>query len=82
MIKEAQVIYQTMPSEKKKKRTDRHSYVAETTKALPGMKVPAAISTDGHSISAVIPENIPAFRFLLIDANGFLQYSETISASQ
>ena len=81
-IKEAYVIYQAASNEKKKKSADRHSYVTETIKALPGMRVSATINTDGHSVSAVIPENVPAFRFLLIDANGFLQYSEVISASQ
>ena len=43
---------------------------------LRGMKFPAMIDPDGHSVSAVIPQGVVAYRFLFVDANHFLQHSE------
>ncbi len=43
---------------------------------LTGMKQPVAIAGDGLSVSAKIPAEVAAYRFMLIDNNGFLQYSE------
>ena len=54
--------------------------IPETRVSLPGMKVSATISGDGSSVSAIIPKGIAACRFLLIDANGCMQYSEVVVA--
>ena len=43
---------------------------------LNGMKQPVTIAADGHTITAKIPAGVAAYRFMLIDNNGFLQYSE------
>ena len=45
-----------------------------------GMKQPVTIASDGHSISAKIPAGVNAYRFLLIDGNHFLQYSDLQTA--
>lgn len=47
---------------------------------VPGMKVPATISADGKRVSAVIPPEIDAFCFLIVDQNNYLQYSEVVAA--
>ncbi len=47
---------------------------------LTGMKQPVAIAGDGLSVSAKIPAEVAAYRFMLIDNNGFLQYSEVQTA--
>ncbi|WP_146402410.1 sulfatase [Planctomycetes bacterium CA13] len=43
---------------------------------LLGMKYPATIDPDAHSIRAVIPKEISAYRFLFVDTNQFLHHSE------
>lgn len=43
---------------------------------LHGMKFPAKIHADGHSVSAVIPKEVTAYRFLFVDAHNFQQHSE------
>lgn len=48
---------------------------------LPGMREFAAISADGYCVSAEIPASIPAYRFVIIDANGYMQYSNIVQAS-
>ena len=45
-----------------------------------GMKQPVTIASDGHSISAKIPAGVNTYRFLLIDGNHFLQYSDLQTA--
>ncbi len=50
------------------------------TKLL-GMKQPVTIATDGLSVTAKIPAEVAAYRFMLIDNNGFLQYSEVQTAN-
>ena len=79
MVKEASVIYCDAPStgKKKKKRGGKN---AVTTEFIPGMRFPATISTDGSSVSAVIPANIAGYCFMLIDENGFMQFSEVAAA--
>jgi arylsulfatase A-like enzyme len=44
------------------------------------VKFPAEISTDGYAVSAQIPENVPSYRFILIDSSNFQVYSEVKSA--
>ena len=41
-----------------------------------GMKQPVTIATDGQSLTAKIPAEVKAYRFLIIDSNNFLQYSD------
>ena len=79
MIQQASVIYCDAPlaGEKKKK---RGSARAVTTKFIPGMRLPARLSEDGSSVSAVIPKNIAGYCFLLIDENGFMQFSDVAAA--
>lgn len=79
-IQAAHVIYKDAATKGKRKASGRHSYLEVTAKGLPGMKAPATISADGRNISASIPKDISAFCFLLIDTNGFLQYSETVAS--
>eukprot|EP00903_Cladosiphon_okamuranus_P003956 g3954.t1 len=77
-LKEASVIYTVAPSkEKKKQRGSREPVTAEF---IPGMRMPAELSEDGRSVSAVIPESIEGYTFMLVDENGFMQYSKVASA--
>ncbi|MEJ6567352.1 MAG: sulfatase-like hydrolase/transferase [Akkermansiaceae bacterium] len=46
--------------------------------AIYGMRVPATLSADGYSVSAVIPETITSYAFMLIDENGFMQYTSPV----
>ena len=41
-----------------------------------GMKQPVMIATDGQSLTAKIPAEVKAYRFMIIDSNNFLQYSD------
>lgn len=77
-VKEAYVIYSNSPAEGKKKGRRSRGNSAETRAALPGMKAPAKIDSEGKSVSASIPENIEHFRFMIIDTNNYLQYSDII----
>ena len=52
--------------------TAKHEHGSE----INGMKQPVKISDDGQSVSANIPAEVNAYRFLLIDSNRFLQYSD------
>ena len=47
---------------------------------LTGMKQPVTVAADGLSVTANIPAEVAAYRFMLIDNNGFLQYSEVQTA--
>ena len=79
MVKEASVIYCEAPvADKKKKR--RGSRSAVTAEFIPGMRLPATISADGSSVSAVIPSSIDGYCFMLIDENGFMQFSDVSTA--
>lgn len=44
------------------------------------VKFPAEISGDGYAVSAHIPENVPGYRFILIDTNNYQVYTEVKSA--
>ena len=52
--------------------TAKHEHGSE----IIGMKQPVKISDDGQSVSANIPAEVNAYRFLLIDSNRFLQYTD------
>jgi len=41
-----------------------------------GMKQPVTIAGNGQSVSVEIPAEVKAYRFILIDSNRFLQYSD------
>ena len=41
-----------------------------------GMKQPVTIAADGRSVTAKIPAEVQGYRFMVIDSNRFLQYSE------
>lgn len=79
MIKQAYVIYCHAPSAEKKKER-RGSKDAVTTKFLPGMRLPATVSEDGSKVSAVIPKSIAGYCFMVVDANGFMQYTDVAGA--
>ncbi|MCH6258696.1 sulfatase [Puniceicoccaceae bacterium K14] len=79
-VKEASVIYCDAPSPGKKKKKKRGSKDAVTTAFIPGMRLPATVSADGSSVSAVIPANIDGYCFMLVDENGFMQYSNVAAA--
>ena len=80
IAKEAYVIYCEAPSPSNKKKKRRTDDVPVTTESIPGMRLPATVSESGSSVSAIIPEGIAAFCFMLIDENGFMQYSEVVVA--
>lgn len=50
-----------------------------TEDAISGMREPATLSVDGYSVSAVIPDSITAYAFMLIDENGYMQYTTPTS---
>ena len=79
MIREAVVIYCDAPSVGKKK-NKRGSKDAVTAEFIPGMRLPAKVSKNGSSVSAVIPANIAGYCFMLIDENGFMQFSDVAAA--
>ena len=45
-----------------------------------GMREPATTSVDGYTVSAVIPESITSYLFLLVDENGYMQYTSEVSS--
>ena len=63
------------PASSKKPEEVEQPANSHDTKLL-GMKQPVTIAADGHSVTANIPAEVAAYRFMLIDNNGFLQYSE------
>ena len=79
MIREAVVIYCDAPSVGKKK-NKRGSKDPVTAEFIPGMRLPAKVSKNGSSVSAVIPANIAGYCFMLIDENGFMQFSDVAAA--
>lgn len=89
-IKEAYVIYggespktkeELRQKNQLERRMQRRGQNSKGTENAPnpellGMKYPAMIDSDGHSVSAVIPKGISAYRFLFVDTNHFLHHSE------
>ena len=81
MIKDASVIYCDAPSAdiKKKRRGGKD---AVTEEFIPGMRRPATISANGSSVSATIPAGIKGYCFMLVDTNGFMQFSSVSPLSE
>lgn len=77
-VKEAWVIYCADPKSEKKKQ--RGSTEPVTAEFIPGMRLPATVSEDGTKVSATIPESIPGYCFMIVDANGFMQYTKAAAA--
>ncbi|MGZ0655728.1 sulfatase [Coraliomargarita sp. W4R72] len=77
VVKEAWVIYCDGPKAEKKRRGSDKPVTAEF---ISGMRLPAKVSADGMNVSATIPESIEAYCFMLIDANGFMQYTDVAAA--
>jgi arylsulfatase A-like enzyme len=77
VVKEAWVIYCDGPKAKKKK---RGSAKPVTDEFISGMRLPATVSKDGVNVSATIPASIEAYCFMLIDSNGFMQYTDVVAA--
>ncbi|QDT07238.1 Arylsulfatase [Rubripirellula lacrimiformis] len=89
-IKQAYVIYggettHSNQAQKRKKQLERRMQRrGETSQAtddvagpeLLGMKYPATIDPDTHSVSAVIPQRVQAYRFLFVDSNRYLHHSD------
>lgn len=70
-IVDASVIYSDGPTSSNK--TD-----VVTEDAIYGMRVPATLSSDGYSVSGVIPESITSYVFMLVDENGYMQYTNPV----
>jgi len=64
--------------EPRSKRRSREYVIKPDDAKLPGMRAPAQVSEDGFSVSATLPEGIPAFCFSIIDAKGHKQYSDVV----
>jgi len=80
VVKEAYVIYCEAPVVGKQKKK-RHGGEGEITmEFIPGMRFPATVRADGLRVSAVIPKNIAGYCFMLIDANGFMQFTDVAAA--
>jgi hypothetical protein len=77
VVKEAWVIYCDGLSDGKHK---RGSDKPVTEEFIPGMRLPAMLSKDGIHVGATIPAGIEAYCFMLIDANGFMQYTDVVAA--
>ncbi|MGZ0708859.1 sulfatase [Coraliomargarita sp. W4R53] len=77
-IQTAYVIYR--PEDSGQKLRHREMVSQPDDAKLPGMRAPANLSSDGYSVSAKIPAEIPAYCFVIIDTNGYLHYSEVVSA--
>jgi len=83
-IKEAYVIYAgdspgSKTQQRQKRRLQRRGQATAQDNdetVLLGMKFPVKVAADAHSISAMIPEGVKAYRFLFVDANHFLHNSE------
>ena len=83
MVKGAYVIYceAPTPSQKGTKKKKRHGVKgAVTTEFIPGMRFSATVSADGSKVSAIIPKSIAGYCFMLIDTNGFMQFSDVAAA--
>jgi len=74
-IQSAYVIYRALPSKVKVRHRDMVSQPDDAN--LPGMRAVAKISADGFTVSAPIPAEIPGYCFVLIDSNGYMQYTKT-----
>lgn len=51
-----------------------------TEQYMGGVRQPAVLSADGYSVSAVIPESIDSYCYMLVDENGFMQYTNEITS--
>ncbi len=79
MIQEAAVIYCDAPVAGKTKKKRHKGGGAVTEEFIPGMRRPATVSADGSSVSATIPAGIEGYCFMLVDTNGFLQYTDVVA---
>lgn len=75
-VREAYVMYRCKPGSLEKKPEARGGKKMDKDAALYDVKLPALISADGTVVSAQIPDGIPAYCFILIDANNFQTYSD------
>jgi len=73
-LKTAYVIY--LPRANAEKVRHREMVSKADDVKLPGMRDLAKISADGYSVTATIPAGIPGYCFVIIDANGYMQYTE------
>ncbi|MEP4077292.1 sulfatase-like hydrolase/transferase [Haloferula sp.] len=56
-----------------------------TEQYMGGMRQPATLSADGYNVSAVIPASIDSYCYMLVDENGFMQYTaelDTVATPQ
>ena len=75
-VREAYVMYRCKPGSLEKKPEARGGQKMDKDAALYDVKLPAVISADGTVVSAHIPDGIPAYCFILIDAHHFQTYSD------
>ena len=77
-LETAYVIYRSTGTKSKHRSRE---YVSQPDDVkLPGMRELAQVGEGGFTVSAAIPEGIPAYCFSIIDANGFMQYSDVLVA--
>ncbi|MFW2480234.1 MAG: sulfatase, partial [Lentimonas sp.] len=51
-----------------------------TEQYMGGMREAAVLSVDGYSVSADIPLSIDSYCFMLVDENGFMQYTDEVAS--
>lgn len=49
-----------------------------TEQYMGGMRQPAVLSADGYNVGAVIPASIDSYCYMLVDENGFMQYTDEL----
>lgn len=77
-IQQAYVIFRSEKSGEKQRHREMVSQPDDAK--LPGMRELAQLSADGYSVSAEIPAEIKAYCFAIIDANGYMHYSQEAAA--
>lgn len=79
-LTEAYIIYlPASPDEVSKAKKDK-TYVEDRNASQIRIKTPASVSEDGLTVTADLPEDVVAYRFILIDSENFMQYAEVQSA--
>ena len=81
-IKEAYIVYRRLKgawTEENKKFRGKGTLIGTPPVGF-GVKIPATIANGGRAASAVIPEDVPACFFIVIDENNFQTFSEIQSA--
>ena len=78
-LKQAFVIYLPKIGSTPTKHRSNPKPVSETAPQI-GVKIAINIESDASSIKAIIPASVEAYRFMLIDQNNYIVYSEPKAA--